>query len=143
MPEQTSRKEFIKRQKRALITLIGLIFIAITYYGIQMYDFATGVKEDSQKQIGIEKIDYSHYKNTKLSSFYKKFKKEIIEIIWSDEPPGKLSGVFFRISKNEYFEIELDSIPELYKMNLEMNWKMSEVGNSKIRNIKLIEKNNE
>ena len=126
-------------KKRALITLIGLIFIAITYYGIQMYDFAKGVKEDSQKQIGIEKIDYSHYKNTKLSSFYKKFEKEIIEIIWSDEPPGKLSGVFFRISKNEYFEIELDSIPELYKMNLELEWKIKQVENSRIRDIKYIE----
>jgi hypothetical protein len=128
-------------KKGILITIIGIIIVGITYYGVEMYDFAKGVKEDSQKKISIDKTEYSHYQNSKLSSFYKDFKNEITEIIWNDEPPGKLSGVMFIISENKYFEIELDSISELYKMNLEMDWKMNEVGNSKIRNIKLVEGN--
>jgi hypothetical protein len=130
-------------KKGILITIIGIIVVGIIYFGIEMYGFAKGVKEDSQKQIGIKKTELSKYQNAELSMFYKDFEKEITEIIWTDEPPAKLSGVILVVNENKYYEIDLDSIPELYKMNLKMNWKMSEVGNSKIRNIKLIEKNNE
>jgi hypothetical protein len=128
-------------KKGIFITIIGIIIVGITYFGIEMFGFAKGVKEDSQKQIGIKKTELSKYQNAELSIFYKDFEKEITEIIWTDEPPAKLSGVILEVSENKYYEIDLDSIPELYRMNLEMNWKMSEVGNSKIRNIKLIEKN--
>ncbi|QSS96674.1 hypothetical protein [Psychroflexus sp. ALD_RP9] len=128
-------------KKGIFITIIGIIIVGITYFGIEMYGFAKGVKEDSQKQIGIKKTELSKYQNAELSIFYKDFEKKITEIIWTDEPPAKLSGVILEVSENKYYEIDLDSIPELYRMNLEMNWKMSEVGNSKIRNIKLIEKN--
>ena len=130
-------------KKGILITIIGIIVVGIIYFGIEMYGFAKGVKEDSQKQTEIKKTELSKYQNAELSMFYKDFEKEITEIIWADEPPAKLSGVILAVNENKYYEIDLDSIPELYKMNLEMNWKMSEVGNSKIRNIKLIEKNNE
>ena len=130
-------------KKGILITIIGIIVVGIIYFGIEMSGFAKGVKEDSQKQIGIKKTELSKYQNAELSMFYKDFEKEITEIIWTDEPPAKLSGVILVVNENKYYEIDLDSIPELYKMNLKMNWKMSEVGNSKIRNIKLIEKNNE
>ena len=127
-------------KKGILTTIIGIIIVGITYFGIEMYGFTKRVKEDSQKQIGIKKTELSKYENIELSMFYKDFEKEITEIIWTDEPPAKLSGVILAISENKYYEIDLDSIPELYRMNLEMDWKMSEVGNSKIRNIKLIEK---
>ena len=130
-------------KKGILITIIGIIILGIIYFGIEMYGFAKGVKEDSQKQIGIKKTELSKYQNSELSVFYEDFEKEITEIIWTDEPTAKLSGVFFAISENKYYEIELDSIPESYKMNLERNWKMIEVGNSRIRNIKLVEKNKE
>jgi len=127
-------------KKGILTTIIGIIIVGITYFGIEMYGFTKRVKEDSQKQIGIKKTELSKYENIELSMFYKDFEKEITEIIWTDEPPAKLSGVILAISENKYYEIDLDSIPELYRMNLEMDWKMNEVGNSKIRNIKLIEK---
>ncbi len=127
-------------KKGILLTTIGIIVLGVIYFGIEMYGFAKGVKEDSQKQIGIKKTKLSKYENTELLMFYKDFEKEITEIIWTDEPPAKLSGVILVISKNKYYEINLDSIPELYRMNLDRNWKMSEVGNSKIQNIKLIEK---
>ena len=130
-------------KKGILITIIGIIIVGITYFGIEMYGFAKGVKEGSQIQNGIKENELSKYKNSELSIFYKDFEKEITEIIWTDEPPAKLSGVILSVSDNKCYEIDLESIPELYKMNLEMNWKMSEVGNSIIRNIKLIEKTNE
>jgi hypothetical protein len=126
-------------KKGILITVIGIIIIGIAYFGIKKYDFVKEVKSDSLKEI--KKTEYSHYQNSELSLFYKNFEKEIIETIWSDEPPGKLSGVIFRIGGKKYIEIELDSIPELYKMNLALNWKIDEVGNSRIRNIKLVEEN--
>jgi len=127
-------------KKGILITIIGIIIIGMTYFGVEMYDFAKGVKKDSQTRSGINKTELSKYQNSELSIFYKDFEKDITEIIWTDEPPAKLSGVILVVSENKYYEIDLDSIPELYKMSLEMNWKMSEVGNSRIRNIKLIEK---
>lgn len=130
-------------KKGVLITIIGIIIVGITYFGIELYGFAKGIKEDSQTQNGIKKNELSKYKKSELLTFYKDFEEEISEIIWTDEPPAKLSGVILSVSENKYYEIDLESIPELYKMNLEMNWKMSEVGNSKIRNIKLIEKTNE
>ena len=36
-------------KKGVLITIIGIIIIGITYFGIEMFDFAKGVKEDAQK----------------------------------------------------------------------------------------------
>ncbi|MFK8061408.1 MAG: NlpC/P60 family protein [Polaribacter sp.] len=105
------------------------------YLGSKRY---LGVEDD--KIINLIENEYLRYQNAELSLFYNDFKKEIIKTTWSDEPPGKLSGVFFRISKNKYFEIELDSIPKLYRMNLELNWEINKVGNSKIRKIKLVEK---
>ena len=41
-------------KKGILITIIGIIIIGITYFGVEMYGFAKGVKEDSQKQIVIK-----------------------------------------------------------------------------------------
>ena len=98
------------------------------------------IEQIENRKSVIKKAELSDYINSELSTFYRDFKNEITEIIWTDEPPAKLSGVIFGVSENEYYEIELDSIPELYKLNLEMNWKINEVGNSRIRNIKLIKK---
>ena len=53
----------------------------------------------------------------------------------------KLSGVILKIDKSKYFEIKLDSIPKLFKMSIKRNWKLNEVGNSRIRNIKMVETN--
>ena len=36
-------------KKRILITIIGIIIILITYFGIEIFDFAKGVKEDAKK----------------------------------------------------------------------------------------------
>ena len=130
-------------KKGILVTIIGIIIVGITYFGIEIYGFAKGVKEDAQKNIRTEKVELSDYKNSELLSFYEDYKNEITEIIWTDEPPANLSGVIFVTNENNYFEIELDSIPKMHKMNLERNWKINEVGNSRIRNIKLIEKNTE
>ena len=33
-------------KKGILITIIGIVIIGITYFGIEMYDFAKGVKND-------------------------------------------------------------------------------------------------
>ena len=130
-------------KKGILIAIVGIIIIGITYFGIEMYGFVKGVKEDMKKNIVTEKTELSDYKNSELSSFYKDFENEITEIIWTDEPPAKLYGVIFIVSDTKYYEIELDSIPELYKVNFKLNWKMTDVGKSKIRNIKLIEEEEE
>jgi len=45
-------------KKGVLISIIGIIIVGITFFGIEMYGFAKGVKEDSQKQIGIYKTEY-------------------------------------------------------------------------------------
>ncbi len=124
-------------KKWILITITGIIIVGIAYFGIELYGLEKGA---SQKQIGINGTEYSQYQNAELSSFYQDFEKKITNITWTDEPPAKLSGVIFRISESKYFDIELDSIPKLYKMNINRSWNMNEVGNSKIRNIKLVEK---
>lgn len=36
-------------KKGVLITIIGIIIIGIGYFGLQMFDFAKGVKEDTRK----------------------------------------------------------------------------------------------
>ena len=36
-------------KKRILITIIGIIIILITYFGIEIFDFEKGVKEDAKK----------------------------------------------------------------------------------------------
>jgi hypothetical protein len=36
-------------KKGILITIIGIIIIGITYFGIEIFDFAKGVKEDAKK----------------------------------------------------------------------------------------------
>ena len=127
-------------KKGILTILIAILIIEIGYFGLQMFDFPMEFKEDSYKNIGIEKDELSDYKNSKLILFYRDFENEITEIHWSDEPPAILSRVIFRIDEKKYIEIQLDSIPRKYKMNMEFNWKMEEVGNSTIRNIRLIEK---
>ena len=40
--------------KRVLITIIGIIIIGIAYFGIEMFDLAKGIKEDSYKAETIE-----------------------------------------------------------------------------------------
>ncbi|WP_412983927.1 hypothetical protein [Pontimicrobium sp. IMCC45349] len=45
-------------KKGVLISIIGIIIVGITYFGIEMYGFAKGVKKDSQKQIGINKTEH-------------------------------------------------------------------------------------
>jgi uncharacterized protein YpmB len=37
-------------KKGILIIIIGILIIGITYFGIEMYDFAKGVKEDAKKE---------------------------------------------------------------------------------------------
>jgi len=130
--------------------IIGIIPVTFFFVYMQIVNikYDTNVQNPTNENVlslktGIKKIEFSKYKGSELSVFYKDFEKEITEIIWNDEPPAKLSGVTFVINENKYYDIELDSIPKLFKMNLNMNWKMNEVGNSKIRNIKLIEENNE
>jgi hypothetical protein len=44
-------------KKGLLISIIGIIIVGITYFGIEMYGFAKGVKEDSLRQIGINKTE--------------------------------------------------------------------------------------
>ena len=127
-------------KKGVLITLIGITVIGIAYFGFEMYDFAEGVKKDSRKNLGSKKAEITDYQNSELSSFYKDYENEISEIIWTDEPPTILSGVIFKINENKYFEIDLDSIPELFQMNLERNWKLNDIGKSKIKNIQLVQK---
>ena len=98
-----------------------------------MSEFANDVKED------VEKNKLYTYINSELHTFYEDYKTEITEIVWSDEPPAKLSGVIFLIDEKKSIIIELDSIPENYRMNLNRNWEIENVGKSKIRNIKLVD----
>ncbi len=130
--------------------IIGIIPVTFFFVYMQIVNikYDTNVQNITNENVsslkkGIKKIEFSKYQGSELSVFYKDFEKEITEIVWNDEPPAKLSGVTFVINEKKYYDIELDSIPKLFKMNLNMNWKMNEVGNSKIRNIKLIEENNE
>lgn len=44
-------------KKGIIISNIGIIFIGITYFGIEMYGFAKGVQEISEKQIEINKTE--------------------------------------------------------------------------------------
>ncbi|WP_442264562.1 hypothetical protein ACSIGC_09355 [Tenacibaculum sp. ZS6-P6] len=120
--------------KKGILIIIGIIIIGITYLGIKTFGYSKEITEDSKK------AKFSKYQNSELILFYKDFEKEITEIIWTDEPPIKLSGVIFKINENKYYEIELDSIPKTHKVNLERDWKIHEVGESNIRSIKLIER---
>ena len=44
--------------KRVLITIIGIIIIGIAYFGIEMFDLAKGIKEDSYKAETIEQTSW-------------------------------------------------------------------------------------
>lgn len=46
-------------KKEILITIIGVLIIAINYFGIEMFDFAKGVKADTPKNIENFKINKS------------------------------------------------------------------------------------
>ena len=52
-------------KKGVLITIIGIIIIGIAYLGIEMFDFAKGVKEDAKKN----KIELKQNPFVKLTEF--------------------------------------------------------------------------
>ena len=52
-------------KKAVLITIIGIIIIGIAYLGIEMFDFANGVKEDAKKN----KIELKQNPFVKLTEF--------------------------------------------------------------------------
>ncbi|MDG1228273.1 MAG: hypothetical protein P8P15_09900 [Polaribacter sp.] len=52
-------------KKEVLITIIGIIIIGIAYLGIEMFDFAKGVKEDAKKN----KIELKQNPFVKLTEF--------------------------------------------------------------------------
>lgn len=52
-------------KKGILITIIGVIIIGVAYFGIEMFDFAKGVKEDTKKN----KIELEQKPTIKLTEF--------------------------------------------------------------------------
>lgn len=52
-------------KKGILITIIGIVIIGITYFGIEMYEFAKGVQEDIPKN----KIEFEQKPIIKLTEF--------------------------------------------------------------------------
>lgn len=83
-------------KKGVLITIIGIIIIGISYFGLQMFDFAQGVKQDVQKEKWNSElnaqIQFSGYPTSYKVEFNIKAEKEYyegkpieIKLIWKNE----------------------------------------------------------
>lgn len=126
------------------ISPIIIFYIITVIFNNFVYETSDENKTQKVNSLDVEKTELeklAQYKNAELTIFYNDFKEKIVEINWNDEPPAKLSGVTFSMSENKNYVILLDSIPEKYRMNLNFDWKMNEVGKSKILDIKIINEN--
>ncbi|MDX5346148.1 MAG: hypothetical protein LPJ89_04395 [Hymenobacteraceae bacterium] len=94
-------------------------------------------KETTKEISGDFTNDFTEQKfiSAPLYDFYKHKEKQIQNVVWMDEPPGKLSSVLFILDDENYYEIGLGEIPEKYRFNKDLKWEMSQVGNSKIEYI--------
>ena len=83
-------------KKAILITIMGIIIIGIAYFGIEMYGFAKGVKEDAKKEnlnAGLNaQTQFSGYPTSDKVVFNIKARKEYyagkpieIKLIWKNE----------------------------------------------------------
>ena len=83
-------------KKGILITIMGIIIIGIAYFGIEMYGFAKGVKEDAKKEnlnAGLNaQTQFSGYPTSDKVVFNIKARKEYyagkpieIKLIWKNE----------------------------------------------------------
>ena len=84
-------------KKGVLITIIGIIIIGITYFGIEMYDFAKGVKNDikitetenkklteSESESEFNENDCTFDLNTQTDDFLKEI-TEFSNYVWDNE----------------------------------------------------------
>jgi hypothetical protein len=83
-------------KKGILITIIGIIIIGIGYFGLEMYVFAKGVKEDAKKEnLNTElnaQTQFSGYPTSDKVEFKIKAEKEYyvgkpieIKLIWKNK----------------------------------------------------------
>ena len=83
-------------KKGILITIIGIIIIGIAYFGLEMFDFAKGVKKDAQKEnLNAElnaQIQFPGYPTSDKVEFNIKAEKEYfadkpieIKLIWKNK----------------------------------------------------------
>ena len=97
-------------KKGILITIIGIIIIGISYFGLEMFDFAKGVKQDAQKEkLNSElnaQIQFSGYPTSDKVEFNIEAEKEYyegkpieIKLIWKNE-----SNIAEKIMIRDYWE---------------------------------------
>ena len=96
--------------KKVIYILIGIVIIGIAYYGLEMLDFAKGVKQDAQNEkINAElnaQIQFSGYPTSDKVEFNIKTEKEyyvgkpiVIKLIWINK-----SNVNEKIMIRDYWE---------------------------------------
>ncbi len=84
------------------------------------------------------KLETTSYIDSTLFFFYEEFETEINKITWTDEPPAKLSGVILKLRDNYYLDLTLYDIPDSERFNIDRNWEMKKIENSKIDRIRLM-----
>ena len=89
----------------------------------------------------ISKLKSSSYLNVELLILCHDFKNSITDTLWIDEPPGQLAGVILNLGAEKYFDVELYEIQDSFRFNIDRNWKMENVGDSKIYKLKLMATN--
>jgi hypothetical protein len=98
-----------------------------------------GQSKSSPLKVVTEKLEKKNYVGLTLQLLYNSLKNQIKEVVWSDEPPAKLSSVFLEIKNSDAFiDIELKVIPESARFNINLNWTLRSVGRSQIESIRLM-----
>jgi hypothetical protein len=100
----------------------------------------TKIKDQNLKKV-IDLLKTERFIEGSLTNFYQKFKPYINEPHFSDEPPGHLSNIDFRIkgdhqiNNNNYFQVYLDKVPSDINFDSTLegkNWTLEKLGKYKI-----------
>lgn len=77
------------------------------------------------------------YQNETLKKFCIDNNSQIIDTMFTDEPPAVLQGVTFQFRDGTLVKLSLKDIPDAYQFNIDMNWKFETIECSKIRSISI------
>lgn len=94
-------------------------------------------RTEPEKKSLTDRLERKLYINKELSEFCRDFQDSIKSPIFINEPPGKLSGINFPVSDDTYFSITLYDIPDSAIFRENLNWKIKEIEDCKIKSIEL------